>query len=112
MFPLLKVLSLSTALLLPVAAAHATVRTEAGLSESKVGASETYRLNVPVEKEISTTEVRLVVPAGVTITLALPEPLSRTAQGSSPKSFGKAVSLQWSTPGFSSVPAILTRLAS
>ncbi|UQN06034.1 DUF1775 domain-containing protein [Deinococcus sp. QL22] len=53
---------------LPVAAAHATVRTEAGLSESKVGASESYRLNVPTEKEISTTEVRLMVPAGLTIT--------------------------------------------
>ncbi|ANE43606.1 DUF1775 domain-containing protein [Deinococcus puniceus] len=53
---------------LPFAAAHATVRTEAGLSESKAGAGESYRLNVPTEKEISTTEVRLLVPAGVTIT--------------------------------------------
>lgn len=61
-------LPLSAALLLSVAAAHATVRTETGLTESKVGASETYRLNVPTEKEIPTTQVRLVVPAGVTLT--------------------------------------------
>ena len=61
-------LPLVLALLLPVAAAHATVRTEAGLAESKVGVSETYRLNVPTEKDISTTEIRLVIPAGVTIT--------------------------------------------
>ncbi|MBZ9750196.1 DUF1775 domain-containing protein [Deinococcus sp. HMF7604] len=60
-------LALSAALLLPLAAAHATVRTEGGLTESKVGASETYRLNVPTEKDISTTEIRLVVPAGVSI---------------------------------------------
>ncbi|PNY79869.1 DUF1775 domain-containing protein [Deinococcus koreensis] len=60
-------LSLSLAALLPVAAAHATVRTEAGLTESKVGASETYRLNVPTEKEVATTQIRLMVPAGVTL---------------------------------------------
>lgn len=65
---LTRTLALMTALLLPVASAHATVRTEAGLAESRAGASETYRLNVPTEKEISTTEVRLVVPAGLTIT--------------------------------------------
>lgn len=65
---MLKLLPLSAALLLSLAAAHATVRTETGLTESKVGASETYRLNVPVEKELQTTEVRLVVPAGMTIT--------------------------------------------
>lgn len=59
-----------TALLaaLPSAAAHATVKTEAGLTSSDIGKNETYRLNVPTEKEISTTEVRLVVPAGVTVT--------------------------------------------
>ena len=62
-----KILSLSAALLLSFAAAHATVRTEAGLSESAAGKSETYRLNVPVEKELATTEIRLVVPAGVAI---------------------------------------------
>lgn len=61
-------LSLATALLLSFAAAHATVRTETGLAESKAAASETYRLNVPTEKEIGTAEVRLVIPAGVTIT--------------------------------------------
>ncbi|PTA68472.1 DUF1775 domain-containing protein [Deinococcus arcticus] len=61
-------LALTSALLLSVAAAHATVRTESGLSESRAGASETYRLNVPTEKEISTTQIRLVVPAGLTIT--------------------------------------------
>lgn len=65
---LTRTLALAAALLLPVAAAHATVRTEAGLTESRVGVSETYRLNVPTEKQISTTEVRLVVPAGLTVT--------------------------------------------
>ncbi|WP_019585690.1 DUF1775 domain-containing protein [Deinococcus apachensis] len=61
-------LPLFLALLLPVAAAHATVRTETGLAESKASASETYRLGVPTEKEVATTQVRLVVPAGLTIT--------------------------------------------
>ena len=60
-------LTLTAAVLISVASAHATVRTETGLSESKVGASETYRLNVPTEKEIATTQIRLVVPAGVVI---------------------------------------------
>ena len=57
--------SLSAALLLSLAAAHATVRTEIGLSESAAGKSETYRLNVPVEKDMATTQIRLVVPTGV-----------------------------------------------
>ncbi|GAA5512173.1 uncharacterized protein YcnI [Deinococcus carri] len=61
-------LPLLLALLLPVAAAHATVRTESGLTESAAGKSETYRLNVPTEKNVSTTQIRLVVPAGVTLT--------------------------------------------
>jgi uncharacterized protein YcnI len=61
-------LPLSAALLLSFAAAHATVRTETGLTESKAGVSETYRLNVPTEKAIATTQVRLVVPAGMTLT--------------------------------------------
>lgn len=63
-----RILPLLLALLLPVAAAHATVRTEGGLTESAAAKSETYRLNVPTEKNVSTTQVRLVVPAGVTIT--------------------------------------------
>ncbi len=40
------VAALLTAALLSVAAAHATVRTESGLSESKVGVTETYRVKV------------------------------------------------------------------
>ncbi|MCP2013542.1 uncharacterized protein YcnI [Deinococcus sp. HSC-46F16] len=64
---LTRTLALAAALLVPVAAAHATVRTETGLAESRVAASETYRLNVPTEKNIATTQIRLVVPAGVTI---------------------------------------------
>ena len=59
--------ALAAALLISVAGAHATVRTEGGLSESKVGVSETYRLNVPTEKDIATTQIRLIVPAGVAI---------------------------------------------
>ena len=50
-----------------IALAHATVRTDVGLSESKVGAYETYRLQVPVEKPVATTEVKLYVPAGLTV---------------------------------------------
>ncbi|AWN23249.1 nuclear export factor GLE1 [Deinococcus irradiatisoli] len=56
------------ALNLSPALAHAVVRTETGLSESAAGQSETYRLNLPVEKDVATTEVRLVVPPGLTIT--------------------------------------------
>ncbi|MDR6216806.1 DUF1775 domain-containing protein [Deinococcus soli (ex Cha et al. 2016)] len=67
MFNLKAVLPLAAALLLSVAGAHATVRTETGLSESTAGRSETYRLNVPTEKEMATTQIRLVVPAGVVI---------------------------------------------
>ena len=62
-----KLLALSAALLLSFAAAHATVKTEMGQSESGAGKSETYRLQVPVEKDIATTRVRLVIPAGVGI---------------------------------------------
>ncbi|AKH16360.1 DUF1775 domain-containing protein [Deinococcus soli (ex Cha et al. 2016)] len=67
MFNLKAVLPLAAALFLSVAGAHATVRTETGLTESAAGKSETYRLNVPTEKEIATTQIRLVVPAGVVI---------------------------------------------
>lgn len=63
-----RALTLAATLLLSFAAAHTTVRTETGLTESKASVSETYRLQVPTEKEISTTEVRLVIPAGVTVT--------------------------------------------
>ncbi len=69
-----RILTLAAAALLSVAAAHATVRTEAGLAESTAGKSETYRLNVPVEKKLATTEVRLVVPAGVGISRFLVMP--------------------------------------
>ncbi|MGY2893318.1 DUF1775 domain-containing protein [Deinococcus sp. UYEF24] len=61
-------LALLTAALISLASAHAVVRTEAGLAESKAGASETYRLQVPVEKDVATTQVRLVVPAGLKVT--------------------------------------------
>ncbi|GAA0514477.1 DUF1775 domain-containing protein [Deinococcus depolymerans] len=67
MFKLNTALPVASALLFSVAGAHATVRTEAGLSESVAGKSETYRLNVPTEKDLSTTRIRLIVPAGVTL---------------------------------------------
>ena len=66
--------ALLAALLISFSGAHAVVRTEAGLTESKAGASETYRLQVPVEKEVATTQVRLVVPAGLTVTRFLVTP--------------------------------------
>ena len=64
-----KVLALLSfaALTFAPALAHATVRTESGLNQSAAGARETYVLNVPVEKDLDTTQVRLVVPAGLTI---------------------------------------------
>ncbi|WP_034384164.1 DUF1775 domain-containing protein [Deinococcus sp. YIM 77859] len=63
-----RILALLLALCLSVAAAHATIRTESGLTESAAAKIETYRLNVPSEKNISTTQIRLMVPAGVTVT--------------------------------------------
>ncbi|THF87251.1 DUF1775 domain-containing protein [Deinococcus sp. KSM4-11] len=60
-------LALLTAVLFSVAGAHATVRTDTGLTESVAGKSETYRLNVPTEKDIATTGIRMVIPAGVAI---------------------------------------------
>lgn len=60
--------------LLPSVFAHATVRTESGAAESKTGASETYRLQVPVEKPLATVEVRLVVPQGFVLTRFLQTP--------------------------------------
>ena len=47
--------------------AHATVKSDVGLSESKAGSYETYRLQVPTEKPLDTTEVKLFVPQGLTI---------------------------------------------
>jgi len=69
-----RMFALTTTLLISLAAAHATVRTETGLSESKAGASETYRLQVPVEKDVATTLIRMVVPTGVKVTRFLPVP--------------------------------------
>jgi uncharacterized protein YcnI len=54
--------------------AHATVRTEVGLAESKAGATETYRLQVPVEKPMATVEVRMIVPSGFVLTRFLQTP--------------------------------------
>ncbi|GHF37254.1 uncharacterized protein YcnI [Deinococcus metalli] len=67
MIPFKPLLALFAAALISVAAAHATVRTEAGTAESAAGKSETYRLNVPTEKDVATTEIRVVVPAGVAV---------------------------------------------
>jgi uncharacterized protein YcnI len=49
------------------ALAHATVKTDMGLSESKAGGYETYRLQVPTERPVETTEVKLFVPEGLTV---------------------------------------------
>ena len=63
------VLSLSlVALTVFPALAHAVVKTESGMNTSAAGQSETYVLNVPNEKDMDTTEVRLEVPAGLSIT--------------------------------------------
>lgn len=61
-------------LLVPLVLAHAVVRTEMNLAESKAGASETYRLQVPVEKPMATVEVRMIVPEGFTLTRFLQTP--------------------------------------
>ncbi|GMA14557.1 DUF1775 domain-containing protein [Deinococcus metallilatus] len=76
-----KLLSLTAAVLASFAFAHATVRTETGAAESLAGKSETYRLQVPVEKSFATTEIRLLVPAGVKVSRFLPVPgFLRTVQ--------------------------------
>ena len=85
MRPLLIAVAAALAIAIPVLA-HATVRTELGLSESKAGANETYRLRVPTEKAMDTIELRLVVPAGLTISgfEALPawqRSVTKNAQG-------------------------------
>jgi uncharacterized protein YcnI len=68
----LKIVALSTLLslsqmALTTVSAHATVRTDAGTSESLVGKFETYRLQVPVEKEMATTQIKMLVPKGAVI---------------------------------------------
>ncbi len=62
-----KIFALLSAALLSVAVAHATVKTEMGLSESKTGISETYRLQVPSEKASATVAVRLILPDGIAV---------------------------------------------
>ena len=69
-----KLFALLTAALISLAAAHATVKTDTGASESRAGGYETYRLQVPVEKDMATTSVRLLVPAGLKIGTFLPVP--------------------------------------
>ncbi|GEM47853.1 DUF1775 domain-containing protein [Deinococcus cellulosilyticus] len=69
-----KIVSVSLALLLSVAFAHATVKTESGATESLAGKSETYRLQVPVEKDSATTQIRMLIPDGVKITRFLQLP--------------------------------------
>ncbi|ADV68231.1 DUF1775 domain-containing protein [Deinococcus maricopensis] len=82
-----QILTLSAALLASIAFAHATVKTELGAGESLAGKSETYRLQVPVEREVATTQVQLFVPAGVKVSRFLPVPgftrsVTRDANGS------------------------------
>jgi uncharacterized protein YcnI len=78
--------ALTAALLLSFAAAHATVKMETGTSESKTGTYETFRLHlqVPVEKDMATIQVRLVVPVGLKIGTFLPVPgFARTVKADS-----------------------------
>jgi len=61
---------LVTALMLALtspALAHATVRTDSGASSSAPGAYETYRLQVPVEKDQATVQIRMVIPKGLSV---------------------------------------------
>ncbi|WP_034343000.1 DUF1775 domain-containing protein [Deinococcus misasensis] len=69
-----KMFAVAAALLSSVVFAHATVKTETGLTESLAGKSETYRLQVPVEKDLATTEIRMVVPDGVKVSRFIPVP--------------------------------------
>ena len=69
-----KFITLALALLLPAALAHAVVRTDAGGTESLAGKYETYRLQVPVEKDSDTTTVRLALPAGLKLSGVMPLP--------------------------------------
>ena len=61
--PLIAVLVVVTGFAL----AHATVKTDMGLKESAIGAYEIYRLQVPTERPVETTEIKLFVPEGLTI---------------------------------------------
>ncbi len=56
------------------ALAHATVKTELGSSESALAAYEVYRLNVPTEKAVATTAVRVLIPQGLTVSRFLVQP--------------------------------------
>lgn len=81
-----KMIAATLLLVSSAAFAHATVKTEMGLTESLAGKSETYRLQVPVEKDAATTQIRLVVPAGVKISRFIPVPgwirtLEKDAEG-------------------------------
>lgn len=69
-----KIFTVAALMLSAVVFAHATVKTEMGLSESLAGKSETYRLQVPVEKDMATTEIRMVVPEGVKVSRFMPVP--------------------------------------
>lgn len=69
-----KFLIVLTLLASSAAFAHATVKTDLGQNTSLAGKSETYRLQVPSEGGGSTVQVRLSVPAGVTVSSFLPVP--------------------------------------
>ncbi|GGK34440.1 hypothetical protein GCM10008955_30570 [Deinococcus malanensis] len=58
------------------AAAHAVVRTELGATESALGATEMYRLQVPNESAATsaTTQVRMLLPAGFVLSRTLQAP--------------------------------------
>ncbi|PNY79722.1 DUF1775 domain-containing protein [Deinococcus koreensis] len=58
------------------ASAHAVVRTELGMAESALDATEMYRLQVPNETAATsaTTEVRMLVPDGFTLTRTVQAP--------------------------------------
>lgn len=63
-----RILAVLIAALLSAASAHATVKTDAGSAETLAGKFETYRLQVPAERDSPTVRVRLLVPDGVTVT--------------------------------------------
>jgi len=67
------VAALMLALALP-ALAHAVVRTDSGTSSSAPSAYETYRLQVPVEKDIATVQVKLFIPKGLSVGNFMPLP--------------------------------------